>query len=134
VEINRAREVGCGMRLLLAGLLILSLGGWLRLALAISNQAWLEQFGVAPGVAYIAVTGGLVGAAAALAFWALAAGYRWAPAATRIIVTVLALGYWADRLLFTQSSAAWANWPFMLVLTLVCLGCTFLVLWRSTRR
>lgn len=75
------------------------------------QQAWLEQFSVTPGVTYIAVTGGLVGAAAALAFWALAAGYRWAPAATRIIVTVLALGYWADRLLFTQSSAAWANWP-----------------------
>ena len=128
------REIGWGLRLLLAGLLILSAGGWLRMALAISNRILLRQIGIYPLPVYIAVTGGVVGVLAGLGFWVLAADYWWASRAVKIIAVILAAGYWAVRLLFTQSSAAQANWLFMLVITLILLVFTFMVLGQTARR
>ena len=108
-------------RLLIFSMLALSLAGWLRLQQSIYNWQWLVDLGTQPGPLYLAIGGGVWGAMALLAAVLLWKGAPWAGWVGRAAALLLALLYWADRLLFNQSPAGQANWLFILVLTLFCL-------------
>jgi hypothetical protein len=110
-----------GRFILAAGLLAAALLGLLRFQQALSNWVILESIGVQPGPGYMAGTGllwGGLGIAGALAAWV---GWPRSGAWVRGSAAGLALSYWLDRLLFTQSPAAQANWLFALIVTLTAL-------------
>jgi hypothetical protein len=119
---------------LVLGLLIFSLTGWLRLYLSIQDWQLLVSLGLFPGPLYLAVYGaiiGLFGAAGAVSLWL---ARPWAPRAVRIGALAAAAWYWLDRLLFTQSASSWTNWPFSAGMTVICLLFVFLVLAVSGER
>ena len=102
-------------------LLYISFAGWSRLALALGSRSLLEQVGIAPGPAYLAVGGGvwgLLGLAGAGLLYMRRAAARWA---VLVLALFLALTYWLDRIIFTRAAAAMANWPFALLATILLL-------------
>jgi hypothetical protein len=114
--------------LLATGLLLTSLTGWLRLQLVINAWSFLNQTGVIPGSLYQAIMGGGWGLGGLVCGAGLLLRQRWAPAVTRITVLGLAAWYWVDALALTRSPETRDNWPYMLVVTLVCVVFTLIVL------
>lgn len=107
---------------------LFSLFGWMRMVDSITRWYWLNFAGVAPGPLYLAVTGGLWGAAGlAAAAWLL---FR-RPGCRQVGMAValfFALTYWGDRLLASRAPGSQANTVFALVLTAACLGWAFFAL------
>jgi len=105
----------------LAGLLYLSLMGWSRLILSISDRDILLELGLVPGPFYLAISGaawGVLGLAAAALLYV---SRRWARWAVFLSGLLFALSYWLDRLFLVRTPQAQANWPFALFFTLVLL-------------
>ena len=120
-------------KLLLVGLVGLSLSGWLRLYQSISLWADLQAIGVQPGPLYLAVSGaliGLAGLAAALSLWLRTR--RAAPVAGGVVAAWLGWN-WIDKLWIASSPLALDNWPFALAASLLLLVYTFLVLRQEER-
>lgn len=110
---------GRGRRSLLALVfLYLSLLGWLRMELALTDASLLSSLGIHPGPGYLAVGGllwGVLGlAGAALMVVSPSRG----GVGVRVIGLVFTLTYWADRLVFTRSAEMQVNWPFSVGMTL----------------
>lgn len=114
--------------LLILGLLVVSLLGWLRLQFVIGAWQFLQQTGFEPGPVYQAIFGAVWGLGGLVCAVALRAGWRWAPWATRLVVVLLGAWYWVDTLVFSRAPDALINWPYQLGLTLLCVGFTLLVL------
>ncbi len=114
--------------LLALGLLVISITGWLRLQFVVDAWDFLKQTGVEPGPLYQAILGGVWGACGLVCAAGLLLRARWAPGVTRLVVLVLVIWYWVDYLALTRVSDAMDNWPYMLVLSLLCLLFTFAVL------
>jgi len=109
-------------------LLVGALEGFLRLQAAVYAWSVLAGIGITPGPLYLAISGGAWGLALLAAALGLFFRQRWAPGYARIVVMILALAYWADRLAFTRSADAQANWPFMAGVTVLALAFVFSVL------
>ncbi len=109
-------------------LLVGALDGFLRLQAAVYTWSVLAGIGITPGPLYLAISGAIWGLALLVAAAGLFFRRPWAPRYTRITVIVLALAYWADRLAFTRSADAQANWPFMTGVTVLALAFVFSVL------
>ncbi len=109
-------------------LLVGALEGFLRLQAAVYAWVVLSGIGISPGPLYLAISGAVWGLALLVAAAGLFFRQRWAPAYTRIAALVLALAYWIDRLAFTRSTDAQANWPFMAGVTVFFLAFVFSVL------
>ena len=114
--------------LLALGLLLASLTGWLRLQFVINAWDFLYQTGVRPGPPYQAIVGAMWGLAGLVCAAGLLLRQRWAPAVTRISVLGLAAWFWIDALALSRSPETNDNWPYMLAVTLVCVGFTLAVL------
>ena len=114
--------------LLALGLLLASLSGWLRLQFVINAWDFLYQTGIRPGPPYQAIMGAAWGLGGLVCAAGLLLRQRWAPPITRITVVVLAAWYWLDALALTRSPDTLANWPYMLVITLLCVVFTLIVL------
>lgn len=117
--------------LLLLAFAAFSIAGWVRLGSSIVQWNWLEQAGLTPGPLYLALTGGLWGAAGAVCVaWLL-----WRLRGWRVVVLaaalVLCVSYWIDRLLVAEAQGNLSNTVFVLVVTAAGLGFTALLL-RST--
>lgn len=117
-----------GFILLVAGLGVFSLMGWLRLAQALERWQMLALLGVWPGPAYLAAGGALWGVAGLISGVALWLRLPHSFALARAAALVYALTYWLDRLWVVRSPAAHANRPFALLLTVAGLVFTFLIL------
>jgi hypothetical protein len=113
---------------LAAGLLGVSLTGWLRLQFVIGAWDFLQQAGFQPGPAYQAILGAAWGIGGLICAAGLLLRQPWAPRLTRITVAVLAAWFWVDFLAFTRAANANQNWPYPLALTLVSLFLTFGIL------
>jgi hypothetical protein len=116
--VNRSASAG-SVRLILLCLafLFLAAAGWIRFALSIADWDTLRQAGVGPGVWYLAGSGlawGAGGVGCALALWL---GGRAGRQVGLWGVFLFLATYWADRLFFSQSAPAQANWAFALVLS-----------------
>ncbi len=109
-------------------LLVGALEGFLRLQAAVYSWSALSGIGISTGPLYLAISGVVWGFAMLVAAFGLFFRQRWAAAYTRIAAVVLALAYWIDRLAFTRSADAQANWPFMVGLTAFFLAFVFSVL------
>ena len=111
--------------LLVLGALAFSGFGWLRLQQAVVYWAWIKPPSFPFSAWYVAAGGaawGVAGLAAAVGLW-----FRLRRAAqfARLAAVFYALTYWLDRLLFTRSQSAWANWVFALSLTIAGLFFVF---------
>jgi hypothetical protein len=119
--------------LLLAGLFVLSVYGWLRFQQSLSLWKILIQIEVWPGPLYLAISGAAWGLMGLIAVLALFFRLTWAIQYTKVIVLLMAAWYWFDRLVLVQSEAARTNLVFMALLTILAVIYTFAVL-RSLQR
>lgn len=122
------------LKLLAAGLLILSIWGWLRLQQSLAGWDQLTEIGVQPGPLYIAVTGALIGAgglAAAIGVWMRARPGFWF---ARVFAVAWQAWNWADRLWISSAETARVGWAFALGATVLILVYVFAVLDEEDRR
>jgi len=120
-------------RVFIAGLLLFSISGWLRLHQAILNWDYLVEIGLRPAPLYLALTGalgGLSGLAAGLSLWLR---LRWGVLVAGGVILLWQAWNWIDRLWIASSPAVLANWPFALAATLFILVFTYLVLSEERR-
>jgi hypothetical protein len=107
-------------RVTLLALAALAMAAWngLRLGWAISFSQILHEYEARPGPLYIGISGAIwlvVGFILAAGLWL---GRTWAWYAAIGSSTAYSAWVWFDRLVLEQSHA---NWPFILIVTLVCL-------------
>ena len=115
-------------RVFIAGLLLLSLSGWLRFEQALTNWAYYREIGIQPGPFYLAVTGvlgGLAGLAAGVSLWLR---QKWAIFLAGGVILLWQLWSWIDRLWVASSPGVLANWPFALGATILIGVYSYLVL------
>jgi hypothetical protein len=119
------------LHVLTAGLLFLSIWGWLRLQQSIYEQGWMDLIAVQVSPVYTAITGAVCGAAGLASAFGLWLRQRWAVTVTVITVSSFSLWYWLDRILLSKSPAP--NTIFSVVTTLLCLIYTALALMELKR-
>lgn len=110
---------------LIAGALVLSAAGWLRVQQAVVYWDWIQPPVFPFSAWYVAAGGvcwGLAGLAAAGLLWFR---HRWAARFARLAASFYAASYWLDRLLFTRSQSARVNLGFTLGFTIAALGFVF---------
>ena len=110
----------------LAGFLFFAVSGWMRMSDSLTDWYWLDFAGVWPGPRYLAISGavwGFIGTAAL--GWILVQGraYRLVGFGAALI---LAISYWADRLLFSANGGPGHNALFAAAATLMCLAYVYL--------
>jgi hypothetical protein len=118
----------CLMRLVLLSFVLLSGFGWLRMVQAIRDWNWLSFAAVEPGPLYLAISGGLWGAAGLLAVIVIWLWRPWSSLVGLGVALFYALTFWADRLIFSRAPGSQANAPFALLMTILCLGIVLLAL------
>jgi hypothetical protein len=121
------------LKVLVAGLLIFSAAGWLRLQQSLAEWGFLSQADLRPGPLYLALTGGLTGAgglAAGLGVWFRR---RWGFAFTRVFMVAWQVWNWIDRLWLARTDTARVGWPFALGATVLVLLFVFAVLSEEER-
>lgn len=121
------------LKVLTAGLLIISLTGWLRLQQAFADWQTLSQIGVSPGPLYIAISGGVIGAGALVSAVGVWLRSKWFFSFTRGFALVWQAWAWVDRLWLARSETALSNWPFALGATVVIVGYVFSALAEEAR-
>ncbi len=117
-----------GYRLLVYGLVLFGIMGWLRVGQTIGLWQMLTAVDVWPGPVYLAVSGtlwGLAGFVAAVGLWFR---FRWSRAFAIAAALFIAVSYWVDRLFVVRSSAARVTMPFAAALTLALLAYTLVTL------
>jgi len=108
------------------GILLVSLQGWLRLALSLINWTVYESVGVLPGVWYLSISGLFSGCVyLAAAIFALFVGNRFRRYSSFLLLGGLT-GYWLDRIFVSISMEARTSLPFSLIssagLTIAAIG------------
>ncbi len=131
VLVRPRRRRTLGLKLLVFGLAVFGVMGWLRVGQTIGLWQMLTAVNVWPGPIYLVVSGTLWGLTAFVAAIGLWIGFRWARAFTIATALFIAVSYWIDRLFLVRSTAARANLLFALIMTLALLVYTFAVLARK---
>ncbi len=121
------------LKVLVAGLLIFSAAGWLRLQQSLAEWNFLKEAGLRPGPLYLALTGGLTGVGGLAAGVGVWLRRRWGFHLTRVFIPAWQAWNWADRLWLAQTETARIGWPFALGATLVVLLFVFAVLSEEER-
>ena len=119
---KRSARRPLSLSVLLVVCLLISLGGWTRVLYSILNWYWLNYAGVKPGPLYLAVTGGLLGLVSLVVLvllWGRRPGYRLVGSAAALFFV---LAYWADRLLFANTTSSMQNVVFSAAVTLIGLS------------
>lgn len=120
-------------KVLVVGLLIFSLAGWLRLQQSLAGWDLLAEIGVRPEPLYLALTGAVTGAGGLVAALSVWLRRRWGFVFTRAFILVWQVWNWIDRLWLAQTSAARVSWPFALASTALVLLFVFAVLAEEER-
>jgi hypothetical protein len=117
---------------IILGMLFVSLQGWIRFVLSLSNWALYEAFGVLPGVWYLVGTGFLSGLVYFLAaFFALWQREKFRKLSASFLLIGLA-GYWFDRLFAVVSPEARISLLFSLISSLGLTGIAIGTLYWDT--
>jgi hypothetical protein len=124
--INKISRPPLRLIVIILGMLFVSLQGWIRFVLSLSNWALYEAFGVLPGVWYLVVTGFLSGIIYLLAaFFALWQKDKFRMLSVAFLLIGLA-GYLFDRLFAAVSPEARISLLFSLFssfgLTIIAIG------------
>lgn len=113
---------------LVIGLFITAAVQFGRMQQSLSLREVLDQYHMAGGPLYAALTGGVSGLMLLTAAMALFFRCHWAPIFTRIVAVLFAAWFWADRIIFTQSADGTINTPFQIGATVIGLAFVFGVL------
>ena len=108
---------------------LVALTGWqaVRFATSLAWHVTLETYEPYPGPIYIGISGAFWTLTGLFLLWSMGRGKRWTRKAFLIAAGLFTAWVWADRLLLQPQLRA--NWPFDLVITILCvLFVTFLVL------
>lgn len=108
-------------KIIIFSLLIIAVMGWLRVYQSIYQWEWLIRYAVFPGPWYTLITGVLIGVIATLGVVVGWLRLVWSAKYIQVIVVLLSLGWWLDYLLFSQSSIAFYNLPFRIVVNFLYL-------------
>ncbi len=108
-------------KIIIFSLLIIAVVGWLRVYQSLYQWDWLIKYDVFPGPWYSLITGGIIGVIAMLGVVVGWLRLNWSAQYIQIIVVLLSLGWWLDYLLFSQSSIAFYNLPFRIVVNFLYL-------------
>lgn len=108
-------------KIIIFSLLIIAVMGWLRAYQSIYQWEWLIRYAVFPGPWYTLITGVLIGVIATLGVVVGWLRLVWSAKYIQVIVVLLSLGWWLDYLLFSQSSIAFYNLPFRIVVNFLYL-------------
>lgn len=114
--------------IVILGFLALSVYGWARMIYSIQDWYWLNFAGVQPGPLYLAVSGavwGLLGLIALIWIYPMRSGHRMIGTAAAML---MALTYWADRILYNRNGGIGPNALFAVLMTLFLLSYTVLAL------
>ena len=104
--------------------------GWIRFYSSIDQWQWLRYLNINPGPLYFAITGVIIGLIGLIVIYGLWFRKAWAYLFALITGFVLATWFWLDQLILTVSQTAKANWPFLLVATLLSLLYNGIVLYK----
>lgn len=113
---------------LILGFLALSIYGWSRMIYSWLNVYWLNFAGVRPGPVYLQMTGalwGLIGLIAVVWVYRQRNGFQ---VIGTIAALLMALMYWADRILYNRAGGSAPNTLFAVLMTILLLAYTGLVL------
>lgn len=105
-------------KLLFASLMLISLSGWLRLYQSIYQWDWLVRYQVSPGPLYSAIYGSVVGISGlviAFLFWI---NPKSSKKLTQAYICVILLIGWLDYLVFSNTSLAFADIHFRIVISI----------------
>jgi hypothetical protein len=122
------------LKFLAAGLLVLSVSGWLRMQQSIIDWQYLVEINLQPGPLYLMLTGGMIGLLSIVAAMSVWLRKRWGFVFARIIIIIWQAWNWADRLWIARSDTALTGWPFALGATIVIMVFVFAVLDEEERR
>jgi hypothetical protein len=111
--------------------LVLALWNGLRLVQAIIFWSILKKYQAAPGLLYIAISGGFWLLAALFIFKGIWQGKTWAWAGTFGFVVGYGSWYWFDRLVLEEPHA---NWPFVMAFTVLLAGILAFILFSPKTR
>lgn len=118
-------------------LLLICAIGWMRFAQSIYQWQYLKLFNVSPPPAYSLASGLLVGLGMGIGLAAFWLRKRWSKRYLQVTLAAAGILWWLDFLLFTRNEAAFSNWPFRMVGTLVVFGFLFgylQMLWPEQRK
>ena len=123
--------------ILVAGLAIFSIGGWLRLIMTIQDWSFIQTLNLTAGAIYLALSGFLWGCGAVIC-----AGLLWLEKRSGLYLTagyiaIYTIWFWVDRLVITQSSTVKTEHTFAIGSTIFWVGLSstlLLILFRRSRR
>ena len=113
------------LKLIILSLAIIAVMGWLRVYQSIYQWETLLRFGVRPGPWYSLISGALIGVLGTIGALSTWLRFAWSQKYVQISIVILAVGWWLDYLIFSQSSIAFYNLPFRIVATSIYLGFVF---------
>jgi hypothetical protein len=117
---SRFRRLPWSTTLALCLVLICTCDNLVRLWTGIAWRTLLQEYAPHPGALYVAFTGALFSVVGLLILWAFWRRLWWTPRALLLGTWLYAAWFWADRLLLQSQEQA--NWPFVLVVTLILLS------------
>lgn len=123
--------------ILVAGLLIFSIGGWMRLFMSIQNWTFLQTLNLKAGPFYLITTGFFWGGGALVCAASLWLEKRWSIYLTAGFITIYTIWYWFDRLVMAQSSTANTDILFSIIATIFWLfsaGAILFTLFQRSHR
>lgn len=103
-------------------LLSMALFGWLRFGQSIYQWQYLLELQIKPAPLYILLSGLLIGTSMTIGLIAFWFHLSWAQRFVQISVAAVTTLWWLDYLLLTRNQAAFINWAFRLLASLVVLG------------
>jgi len=113
------------LKVLVLGMLMFSLFGWLRLQQSVSSWVFLIQLGIHPGPLYLALSGtlwGMLGLTSAVSLWYC---LPWSFIFSEGTAVMFVASYWLDRLALSHPAAGQSNLLFAIGLTIIGLIYTF---------
>ena len=122
------------LKVLAFGWLCAAAYGWIRFYSSIEQWQWLKYLELVPGPLYFLISGALIGVLGILIIYALWFKKDWAARLILVTSLVLALWFWLDQIIFTVSETARANWPFLLVATILALLYNGVVVYQLKRK
>lgn len=135
MEVNQPvtrRKRSWGLKMLALACLLISLGGWLRVAETLRNAEFYGQLNLPLGLGYFIASGvffGLLGFPAALGLWLR---HRWGIGLAAGTL-VFWLGWdWFERLVFARSPQFF-NLPFSLLASFLLISLAAWVVWKEWR-
>ena len=117
--------------LLTVGVLTLAVLNFTRLFQTVTQWGFLAERLSPFLLVYLAISGLVWTVSGLLLSIGLWRGSFWAPAFTRLATLLYLVYFWLDRLLTRLFVPGFANWPFLLFVTLVAV---FIVFWILSRR